>query len=248
MGKKLLLSFGCPFWQLVAFPPCSFGSPHHSCQIASVLITQYSSSTCYLSLLLQCWLPWACTAGTSCITSCLPEGHGWSLCWSLSTFSMPAHALFPSAFLWLCFSYLISGQSPRCGQAWSLPLLKDCLQPGWDRQVASALVPFWDLVCSSALVLTSAIPAPAQKGHRPSWLHHSDTKSPLVLSSALQPKIFNFLEIQERKNIRWEDKQAANFPFSWIYVIFLRKFLSQRWYLSYFPLLTHQQSQPLNKW
>lgn len=72
MGKKLLLRFGCPFWQLVAFPPCPLESPDHSCQTGFVLIIQYNSSTCYPSLLLQGWLPWACTAGTS------SQGrHGW---------------------------------------------------------------------------------------------------------------------------------------------------------------------------
>lgn len=76
MGKKLLLSLGCPFWQLMAFPSCPLESPDHSCQITSMLIIQYTSSTCYPSLLLQCWLPWAFTAGTSCIISYLP-GRAW---------------------------------------------------------------------------------------------------------------------------------------------------------------------------
>jgi len=96
----------------VAFPPRPLESPDCSCRTPSVLIIQYNSSTCYAGLLLQRWLPWACTAGTSCL--CLPfclTGRA-RLCWSRSAFSTPDHALFPAPFLWLYFGYLISGYSP----------------------------------------------------------------------------------------------------------------------------------------
>lgn len=124
MGKDLLLCFGCPLWQLVAFPPCPLESPDRSCQTPSVLIIQYNSSTCYPGLLLQRWLPWACTVGTSCLCLlfCLAgKGTVGCLCWSRSAFSIPDRAPFPAPFLWLHFGYLISGYSPRCLQSLESP-------------------------------------------------------------------------------------------------------------------------------
>lgn len=231
-GKNLLLCFGCPFWKLVAFPPCPLESPDCSGQTLSLSLIQYNSSTCYPSVL-QRWLPW-CPAFAS--SPACREGTVRCLCWSRSTFSIPACVPFPAAFLWLHFTYLISGYRPWCLHSLESPsaegLSSDMIsQADSLRQLAIYIrtgilqrPSFWDLLCSAALSLSSAIGAPAQKNpetQKNSQLHHSDEISlGLVLTTTAQ--IFYFLEIQERKSIRQEDQKpiVLNCPFSWIYPAF----------------------------
>lgn len=150
MGKDLLFCFGCPFWQLVAFPPCPLESPDHSCQSPSALIIQYhsrpvivvsSSSAGCFGLVQWHLLP---------LPPILPcrEGMVGCLCWLSSAFSLPAHAPFPAPFLWLHFGSLISGHCPGCLQSLESPSAKglspavisqaDCIsQPATETSLVS---------------------------------------------------------------------------------------------------------------
>lgn len=211
MGKKLLLSFSCPFWQLVAFPPCPLESPDHSCFGAdnSVhqqhLLPQAPPSVlglCSRNFLHHILPPRNAMVGVSAgqwahsayqpLLGSLQLFRGYiSAIWSLGR----AHGVSkPGASLcWRAVSGRgKTGRLPRPAGALLRPSVQRCSGADLCRQCT----------CSEL--------------HRPSWLHQSDLKSSLVLASVLQPEILNFLEIGQRKNIRQEAKQTAvlNCPLS----------------------------------
>lgn len=156
------------------------------------------------------------------------------LCWLRSTFSIPTCVPFPAPFLWLHFAYLISGYRPWCLHSLESPSAEG-LSPDMISQADSlsqlatdtrtSLLQrssFWDLLCSAALSLSSAISAPAQKNPwtlpaAPQW---HEISLGIVLTTAAQ--VFYFLEIQERESIRQEDQKPTvlNCPLSWIYPAF----------------------------
>lgn len=187
----------------------------------------------------------------------------WRTLWAHQLGVKPLVAPFPAPFLWLHFSYLISEyslwhfQSLESPSAEGLPQAMiskaDCLShPARRTRTELLLRPaFWDLLCSAALVATSAtkpgdLLAPLQ------WREVCLVAGLTITANVLGHlcSAFFFFVIQESDRISQEDQELAvlNCPVYWMYPSFYRKYLLEALFISFSsPKSVRNNSHNLNK-